>query len=103
MTEEPAPDLVFRRLALAHLRLDEIGDHEAAEQLLESLDADELRAVLKAQSANVALLFDVVFGGVVWESRLPAIAAEHGRSRAEVIETYLERKIIRFAALEAKL
>lgn len=101
--EESAADLAFRRLALAHLRLAEIGDEQAAADLLEGLDAEELRAVLKAQTVNVSLLFDLAFGGVVWESRLPGIAAEFGRSRAEVIDVYLDRLIIRFAATEAKL
>jgi hypothetical protein len=90
------------RLALAHLRLVEGGDPVAAAGLLEGLGAAELRAVLTAQTGNLTLLFELVFAGQVGESRLPGLAAEHGRSRAEVVNDYLEALILRFALAEVK-
>jgi hypothetical protein len=93
-------DLAARRLALALLRLDESGDHAAVDALLAALDADELREVLAAQTRNVGLLFEAVFG-VVNEARLPALAAERGLTRDQVTADYLELTILRFALQEA--
>jgi hypothetical protein len=94
-------DLAARRVALALLRLDESDDPAAVAALLTDLDAAEPRAVLAAQNRNVGLLFEAVFGDV-GEARLPGVAAEFGRSRAQVIDDYLDRLIMRLALEEAE-
>ncbi|HEY1325129.1 MAG TPA: hypothetical protein VGF32_33055 [Streptosporangiaceae bacterium] len=95
-----AGDLGASRLALALLRLAENGDQAAVDVLLAELTADELRAVLTVQTRNVGLVFEAVFAEV-YESRLPGLAAEHGRTRGEVTADYLERLILRLALREA--
>ncbi|WP_344972833.1 hypothetical protein [Streptosporangium fragile] len=69
--------------------------------LAESLDAEQTRAVLLCQTANVSVLFESLFGTVA-ESRLPVLAALHGRTRDQVVADHLERLILRLALVEGE-
>lgn len=97
MTTGPAP--APRRLAVALLRLVESGDTAGARLLLVGLEAEQLRAVLLAQTSNVGLIFEAAFAEIV-EQRLPAIAEAHGRTRGEVIAEYLDLVALQYALRE---
>ena len=77
----------------------EAGDRKAAGHLLATLDADQLREVLLAQTDHVSLIFESAFG-VIFEHRLPALAEELGYTREQVVADYLERLTLRFALAE---
>lgn len=91
-----------RQLALALLRLGEAGDRQGVKLLTESLDAEQARAVLLAQTANVSVLLEPLFGVEVVESRLPGLAARFGRTRDEIVADHLERLILRLALAEGE-
>ncbi|MEU9833268.1 hypothetical protein AB0D67_17220 [Streptosporangium sp. NPDC048047] len=94
-------DTQARRLALALLRLREAGDRQGMALLAASLDAEQARAALLAQTENASVLFEALFGTVV-ESWLPLIAEQFGRSRDDVVDHHPERLILRMALAEGE-
>lgn len=88
------------RLAVALLRLRELGDAQAARGLVDGMSRSELRATLHAQTANVGVLLAAMFGEDIRESRLPGIARQFGRSPGEVTRVHLALLALRLAEAE---
>jgi hypothetical protein len=88
-----------RRLALALLRLRESGDSHGTAWLAGTLDAEQARAVLLAQTENASVMVEGLFRTIV-ESRLPMLAAEYDRTPHQVVDDHLGRLILRLAAEE---
>jgi hypothetical protein len=88
LDSEPA-EVHTHRLALALVRLGELGDQDAAWELVDGLSVDELRAVLLTQTANVLQAFPPWFE----EAGLAAAVSVRGLTAAD----YLGTRILRMA------
>jgi hypothetical protein len=95
-----APQPSAQRLAVALLRLQQLGDDAGTAILLAGLTPDQARAALRAQTANVAVLLAAVFGEEIRESHLPHVAETSGRSPGQVTADHLELLALALAEAE---
>jgi hypothetical protein len=85
------------QIALALLRLQELGDTDAVKALVAGLTPEELRAVLVVQTSNVA---DAFAEFARFKLNLAIIAAEFDRPFPEVRQDYLYFRILRAAGAQ---
>ncbi|WP_147944544.1 hypothetical protein [Microbispora sp. CSR-4] len=86
-----------RRVALALLRLDAVGDQAAVRELVAGLDGEDARVVLLAQTLNAG----ATFGAWLCQAGLAGVAELTGRTPLELGVAYLDRKIGALAAEDA--